>query len=245
MLGWKLFVRAVTLLIENLGDALRVSLLPYGVVIAISVWAAGTYGAGMVPGQEMTSEGAGATLLVSVLNLVATLWIAVAWHRYVLLGERPEGWLPPLRGGAVLAYLGRSVLIGLLVALIIMGVSIPLGLLVVVLPQAALLVGAIGFFIGMIVFYRLAVVLPAGAVDRPMSFGEAMAATRGHTDTVVMLALLTVGFTFLLQVPTLLEGDVGVISAVYQGVVGWIGLMVGVSTLTSLYGHLVEGRPVD
>ena len=78
-----------------------------------------------------------------------------------------------------------------------------------------------------------------------MTFGEAMRETSGHTGTVVVLALLTVGFSLLLQVPTLLDGTGGLVTLVYQVVIGWIGLMLGVGTLTALYGHLVEGRPVD
>ncbi|WP_371155604.1 hypothetical protein [Jannaschia sp. 2305UL9-9] len=250
MLGWKLFVRALTLLLDNLGDALRVSALPYGAVIVLSVWVAGAYPSTLDPqsvtdGMTLSGGAAGATLLTVVLNLVVSLWVAVAWHRYVLLSERPAGWVPPVNGGAMLGYLGRSLLIGLLVGVAIVGISIPLGFLTLALPGGTLLVGAVSLFIGMIVFYRLAVVLPAGAIGRKMTLGEGMEATKGHTETVLVLALLTVGFSLLLQVPAMLDGTVGMISIVYQGVVGWIGLMLGVSTLTALYGHVVEGRPVE
>ncbi|TFL19986.1 hypothetical protein DR046_01165 [Jannaschia formosa] len=78
-----------------------------------------------------------------------------------------------------------------------------------------------------------------------MGFGEAMEATRGHTGTVAALAVITVGFFLLLQLPTAIEGSLGLITIVYQGVVGWIGLLVGVSTLTALYGVVVEGRSVE
>lgn len=250
MLGWKLFLRALTLLIENLGDALRVSALPYAAVIAVSVWVSGAFPSTLepqtiTPGTEISGAAAGATLLMMVVNLIVSLWIAVAWHRYVLLEERPAGWVPPLNGAAMLVYLGRLLLIGLLVGIAIVGVSIPLGFLTLAIPGGTLLVGAVAMFVGMIVFYRLAIVLPAGAVDRSMTFGEALEVTKGQSQTVVVLALLTVGFSLLLQVPTMIEGSVGVITAIYQGVVGWIGLMLGVSTLTALYGHLVEGRPVE
>ena len=251
MLGWKLFARAVTLLIENLGEALRVSAVPYAVVIALTVWIAGAYPEAGESGildagsLEADAAAAGPYLLTAVVNLVASLWIAVAWHRYVLLSERPGGLLPRMHGAAMLGYLGRSILIGLLVALVIFVVSIPLTLLAVVAPPLAALIPVTALFVAMILFYRLSIVLPARAVDRRMTFREALAATEGHSATVVVLALLTVGFSLLLQVPTMLDGSAGIITAVYQGVIGWIGLMIGVSTLTALYGHLVEGRPVD
>ena len=38
MLGWKIFMRAVKLLLDNIGAVLRISLVPYGVVIALSIF---------------------------------------------------------------------------------------------------------------------------------------------------------------------------------------------------------------
>jgi hypothetical protein len=252
MLGWKLFLRAVNLLIENLPEALRVSAVPYGVVILASVWLSGTVGEPGLAPPVAGEEGAGtlpmasaSALMVGILNLVVSLWVAVAWHRYVLLAERPEGWIPAWRGPEMLGYLGRSILIGLIVGVAIVGIAIPLGALSVGVPVLAPLVPVVGGFIGALLFYRLGIVLPARAVGRPMGLGEAMEATRGHTGTVAGLALLTLGFTLILQIPTILDGGAGPVTAVYQGVVGWIGLMVGVSTLTALYGVVVEDRPVD
>ncbi|MGB3406478.1 MAG: hypothetical protein WBA67_03205 [Jannaschia sp.] len=250
MLGWKLFVRALNLLIENLGEALRVSAVPYAVVIALTVWLSsdapdGMTGEDILAGTALSGAQAGSALMLALVNVLISLWIAVAWHRYVLLEEHGTGWIPPFHGNEMLGYFGRSFLIGLLVGVAILGISIPLGVLALAIPGGSLLVGAVALFIGMIVFYRLAIVLPAGAIGRPMTLGEGMEATKGHTETVMVLALLTVGFSLVLQVPALLDGTAGLISAVYQGVVGWIGLMLGVSTLTTLYGYLVEGRSVE
>ena len=270
MLGWKLFTRAATLLIENLSAALRVSLLPYGLATAVGAWllvshpglTQGLALPGATPdtvGQNL--DGAGLLFLGAVVNLVAWLWIAVDWHRFVLLSEDPEGWVPPLHGRAMLGYLGRSILIGLLTVLVILLVSTMAAVLVLPLfgPGGQVFVSAVAFFVAMILFYRLGLVLPARAVDRSMSFAEAMAATRGHSGTVVILALVTAAVTMLLQVPTLLDAPEAVptdgeavpeagglgITFVYQTVVQWIALMLGVGTLTTLYGHLVEGRPVE
>ncbi|WP_167766828.1 hypothetical protein [Jannaschia formosa] len=251
MLGWKLFLRAVTLLIENLGDALRVSAVPYLVLIAATVIVGPPEVDPTLPetGGEEAAIAAMAggvwALPLLVLNLVVTLWVTVAWHRYVLLGETPTGWLPPMRGPEMLGYLWRSILIGLLVGLAIIGITIPLGALAVAIPVLVPLVPVVGLFLGALVFYRLAVSLPARAIGRQMGFGEAMEATRGHTGTVAALAVITVGFFLLLQLPTAIEGSLGLITIVYQGVVGWIGLLVGVSTLTALYGVVVEGRSVE
>lgn len=253
MLGWKLFLRALSLLVENLGAALRLSALPYALVVVASVWAVSSGSSGLPSAMEdpVTGEMVALSLpdlLVALLSLFASLWIAVQWHRYVLLSESPEGWVPPFNGPEVLGYLGRSILIGLLVVLVMLAISTMVAVLVLPLfgTAATGVVGAAALFVAMILFYRLAIVLPAGSIGRKMTLGEAMTITRGHSGTVVVLALLTVGFSFLLQVPTMLDGGgTGPITVVYQLVVQWIALLLGVGTLTALYGHLVEGRPVD
>ena len=63
------------------------------------------------------------TVLISaVISLVAGLWIAVAWHRYVLVIEKP-GVLPVFHGDRILAYFGKGLLAGLilLVPAIVLG----------------------------------------------------------------------------------------------------------------------------
>lgn len=252
MLGWKLFVRAVRLLLDHLDAALKLSLVPYLAVAVATIWLGLSFpewiGRGEFDPADPPPTGfVAGQLAVLLLNTAVTLWIAVGWHRFVLLAEAPNGWLPPLRGPEMLGYFGRSALIGVLIVAVILVVSLMLATLVVPIAPglAGPVIGAGALFVGMILFYRLAMVLPAGAIGRSMGFGEAMRQTSGHTGTVVVLALLTVGFTLLLEVPTLLDGTGGLVTLIYQVVVGWIGLMLGVGVLTALYGHLVEGRPVD
>ena len=252
MLGWKIFVRAVRLLVDHLDAALRLSLVPYLAVAVATVWLGLSFpewiGRGEFDPADPPPAGyVAGQLAVLLLNTVVTLWIAVGWHRFVLLAEAPRGWLPPLRGPEMLAYFGRSALIGVLIVAVILAVSLMLATLVVPIAPgfAGAVIGAGALFVGD------DPVLPAGGRaagrgDRPLDgFGEAMRQTSGHTGTVVILALLTVGFTLLLEVPTVLDGTGGLVTLIYQVTVGWIGLMLGVGTLTALYGHLVEGRPLD
>ena len=100
--------------------------------------------------------------------------------------------------------------------------------------------------IGSYAFFRLSPVLPAIAVGQDMSFGDALAATRDSGATLFGLAGLMILGSLLLQMPTILSGDPGsVISLVYGIVVGWFATMIGVSLLTTVYGHYVEGRAID
>ncbi|WP_308917671.1 hypothetical protein [Jannaschia sp. LMIT008] len=269
MLGWKLFVRALNLLIENLGAALRVSALPYLVLAGLSAWLTSAYPTVTMTGLAtpdqplptdpsqttldpevvaQMAEGSMWMLLLALVNVFFVLWVAVAWHRYVLLGEEPRGVVPPLHGRATVGYLGRSILVGILAVLTAAAVGTMAAVLVLPIIGASgyAIVYAVMLFVAMLVFYRLALVLPATAIDTPMTLQDSLLATRGHSGTVVVLALVTTAFTLALQVPTILDGGgMGPVTFLYQTVVQWIGLMLGVGTLTALYGHLVEGRPVE
>ncbi|MFO6466207.1 hypothetical protein ACK8OR_17595 [Jannaschia sp. KMU-145] len=252
MLGWKLFLRAVNLILDNLGTALRLTALPYGLAAIASIWVATGWPefVGQVtfdPSDPLPGDFATAKLIEFGFVVLAYLWVAVAWHRFVLLGEDGRGWVPPIHGGLMLGYLGRSLLVGIATVAIVAAIATMLSVLL--LPIFGTSVGApisaVALFVAMLSFYRLGVVLPAGAVGKRMTFGEAMRATAGHSGTAVVLALVTVAFSFLLQLPAVIDGGGGLISVIYQLVVQWIGLMFGVGTLTALYGVVVEGRPVD
>ncbi len=252
MLGWKLFLRAINLILDNLGAALRISALPYGIAAAVAIWVAVSWPEyiGVVqfdPEDPPPADFALAKLVELMVALIAYLWVAVGWHRYVLLEEGGYGWVPPFRGDLVLGYLGRSLLVGLAVVVIMLAVATMIIVLLAPIFGAAMqtFAYAVAFFVAMILFYRLGVVLPAGAVGRRMTFGEAMGVTQGHSRTAALLALLTLAFSQLLQLPTSLDGGGGAITVVYQVVVQWIGLMLAVGTLTALYGVVVEKRPVD
>ena len=71
-------------------------------------------------------------------------------------------------------------------------------------------------------------------------------ATRGQTGTILILAVILVAFSIGLQyLASLAFTDPFSLPAiVLNGVVQWFVGMVGVSILTTLYGHFVEGRPL-
>ncbi|MCK0168757.1 hypothetical protein MWU52_14455 [Jannaschia sp. S6380] len=255
MLSWNILKRAVTLIVDNLGAALRLTAVPYGLLAVVSIYFVGTVDLAQLAAFDPVAnpdqvpdlpEGFWSAFLISgLVQLLVYLWIAVAWHRYVLLAEGSDGWVPPPQGGLMLGYLGRSILLGLLILAIAVAISV---LLVPVLPVLAPPIIAI---LAIVVGYRLGLILPAGAIGAPMTMSEAWHATKGHSGTVVLLAVMTWVISFLLQIPALLDGagtgvaGTGVIGVVYGLVVGWMLLMLGVSVLSTLYGHFVEKRPLD
>lgn len=181
-----------------------------------------------------------------VLALVASLWIAVGWHRFVLTGESPRGWLPAWHGSEILSYLGRSIVIGLLIGL---GIAVIGGLAMGVAVAAPGLVGLVAFgLVGLAsyVFFRIGLILPAAALGEKLSLGESWQATRQDDKAILVLALIVMAGQFLITVPAMIDGDSSsVISLIYSIVVNWFATMIGISVLTTLYGYFVEGRSLD
>ncbi|MBO6892171.1 MAG: hypothetical protein JJ866_09540 [Roseibium sp.] len=147
---------------------------------------------------QAANPGAVATfaLLALVFSLVASASISVAWHRFGLLEERP-GAIQLKFGGLEFAFVMRM----LLLALIMVGIWLVVALIHGLLGAPALTgVAAIVVFIFAIpVFFRLSLILPATAVERPISLGEAYSMGEG-LGWYMFLA------TFLLSLPFVLGG---------------------------------------
>lgn len=240
MKGWQIFVHSVRLVLNNLDVALRVSLVLYLVQAAYQVVAIRMLSGGGGPADA--ANGVLALPILGIAAIVASLWIAVAWHRFVLTEEMPRGWLPVWHGPEILGYLGRSLMIGFVVAFALLIAA--LVILVVPILQVLLLPGMV--LAGSYFFFRLGVMLPAGTVGRRMTLSESWTATKDNDGAIIVLAIIMMMGALLLELPSMVSGDpTSVISVVYSVVTGWFATMIGVSVLTTLYGHYVEGRAID
>ena len=94
-----------------------------------------------------------------------------------------------------------------------------------------------------VVSYRLGTSLPAVALDEGGPFMAGWDATRGENGTIAVLALVTVLIVFGSSVIGLyvLIGITPLFVA-WNIVFNWLAMMVGVSVLTTLYGHFIEKR---
>jgi hypothetical protein len=244
MRGWQIFTHSAGLVFRNFEAALRLSWLPYLAHVAAQLYL--LMNPALAQGPMAAAPGDYALLLaLQIAAALGSLWVAVVWHRYVLLEESPEGAVPPFHGGLILGYFGRSLLITLLLVVAFLILAIPAGLLMGALPGALLpmlFVVAAGV---LYVFLRLGVILPAGTVGRRVTLHQAWAATAREGGAIATLALLSVLAVGLLTLPDLIAGGgVSLVSTLYGLAVGWVSTMVGVSLLTSLYGICVEGRSI-
>ncbi|WP_353473493.1 hypothetical protein PVT71_05460 [Salipiger sp. H15] len=247
MKGWRIFLHSLRMVIDNIGTALRVSLVLYLVQVASQI---ATY----LHPTETGPDGMPASplvigvpaLVLAVLAVLASLWIAVAWHRFVLTGEEPRGWLPRWHGGEILGYFGRSILIAFAIFVSLVVAAIPVALIGAAIPALGpvLVFGLVG--LGGYLFFRLGLILPAAAVGERLRLKEAWSATRDDDGAVVTLALVVIAGSLLVELPALIDDSAGsIVNLVYGLVINWFATMIGISVLTSLYGHFIERRPID
>lgn len=237
MQGWRIFVHALSMLGRNWREALRIALVPtaLGAVALLIVESA-------LPQSEMAR---GSTILAGLFSLLiwafVTVWMLVNWHRFILLSEYPSGWLPPLRRGAVGAYLLRVVQI----VLIIIAVLIPLVLLVQIL--GGLNIGLLLIWIGLMTygFFRISPALPAAAIGESLGFRVAWDATRPGAGAIVIIIILSMVATQLVSaIDLLLSASIPGLGFMLSVMLAAALGLLNASILTTLYGHYVDGRPL-
>ncbi len=264
MQGLSMFLHAVRVVFANWLEASKISAVPLcglGLVFGVLMYPEMSTLAALDGTYDPTIPDGFAgyvlrLLIVFVLALVVVLAIAVNWHRFILLEEYPEGWLPPLHFGRVLGYLGRLLL------LMILSMLAALPFAVVILPMAGyfsssvaqdgvsedlfwspafLMFEGVSLIISFAITYvlmRLSIILPSGAVEKPLTLSQAWTATGKAPAAIAVLVAVWMLVQFALSGLPLL-GAVGV--ALFVPAYG-VYSMVSVSILTVLFGVFVEDR---
>lgn len=257
MQGWLIFKHAVLMLWQNKIVALRLAVVPFLIGIAAIVVFVSMF-SDMDLMQEMMFPGSPIgnqpelmpeqmpgffTGLIGflVLSLAFTLWVIVAWHRFILLEEYPEGLIPPFNGNRVLAYFGqilKIMLIGMLLA-------IPIGIVMAFAGQNFVLMIVFGTIVGVVlivVFYRISIILPGSAIGKPVTIREAWDATKGASFAIVVLVVLGGVAQMIVQFVAGFFIVVPVLGFAINLLVSFAIGMINASILTTLYGHYIEGR---
>ena len=240
MLGWQIFTHSVRLVWANRGVALRISAVLYIVSAVFQLWAQ-TSSIGLAEDAVTSGGTAMLQLFVAVLSVIVSLWIAVAWHRYILLEEVPEGFLPQWHGDRMAAYFGRSILIGLIMVGVIAVSAIPLVIGLAGVVGASVM--ALGTIFAVFVFYRLCAVLPSTAMGKPITMKEAWSATEGTTGTIIVLVLcMFIGVLLMIVPAAMLAAISPMLSVVYLLAAQWFFTLFGISIFTTFYGYFIEKR---
>ncbi|MFQ6550890.1 hypothetical protein AAD018_000925 [Aestuariibius insulae] len=251
-MAWKIFVHALKMLNGSRDMVLRLAIPLIIVTIATPYVVASATSLSLEQVLETqndfnstvrsgAAEGLGVISLAGIVQLIVTLWLAVAWHRYVLLAgnsQTSEGKAP---AGRILAYFGWSILIG-----IVLVVFVGLGVLLAGAlppPLPALVVAATVVF-AIAAFYRLSVILPAAAIGQAEGLVATWERTSGTTLTMIFLAALSAIFLFVVALPFAFLAELLPIAVqpFLLAVPNILITLIGISILTTLYGHYVEGR---
>ncbi|MCA0205865.1 MAG: hypothetical protein LCH92_16080 [Proteobacteria bacterium] len=249
MQGLAIFIHAVRMVIGNFGQTLRIGGVALAVMVALTL------------SQEVGSRADGtlsaAAFLLSLALMIVGLWVAVAWHRFILIEETPGTMLPAWNGAAIWAYFRASFKLGLVLALLIIPLMLIVALAIFPMMGAradaaspGLAVGMLAFVVTLLpaayVFYRLSPVLPGAATDRPMTLREAWYQTATGGWTFVTLALTTLVAGWALDAPVLALAQISLpLALIWSAVAQWLAFLVGASILTTLYGHYIEKRELN
>jgi len=245
-MGWDIVRHSFAMLFRNLPNALRISLGPLAIALlgaALVISSLGVSAAQIafdMARGTLSPQVALAVILLTALFVVVSAWIAVSWHRFILLEEYP-GLLPALAGRPIGAYLGRTVILALVMIVAMLPALVILGLLTALFGPGLLSILGIGLALYFsFVWLRVGLVLPATAVGKPLGVGESWRVTAPHANAILGAGALMI----------VLNSGIGLVSAllplslslVLDVIVSWITLMIGTSLLTTLYGVIVEER---
>lgn len=250
MKGVQIFSHSLRQVTANLPAALRIS----GVLYVAQFVVALMFGDAMMS-RGMGGMGGGGfgfgVIVVLLAALITGVWIAVAWHRFVLLAEDSVAVVPPLMADRMTAYFLRSLLLGVL--LIVAGAILGAVVGSVAMALAMSGVGLLGFllmallvqlpliFVGL----RIGLTLPGSALGTEHSFLAGWEATRSDWRTILELSLIMALALWVINlIGVYVFGGYGIGAQIWQFITGWPVMMVGLSILTTLYGHYIEGRPL-
>lgn len=256
MKGVQIFLHSVRQVVANMQPALQVSAVPY-VLQALLAFA--ILGPQVLTGQRTTFEVGEMTggqlwqmLAFVPIIVVPMIWVAVAWHRFVLKGEMPHGLVPAFNAGRIWGYFLRSlaiicVMLPLLIALGLVGGLVSSSFLT---PDGSNLAAAASMFLIFVfpitaVSYRFSTALPATALEKAGEFWAGWDATKGEFATISVMTLISTAAFFLVSEAGIrLFGGSAPLAFIWEFVWGWFSMMIGLSILTTLYGHYIEGRPL-
>ncbi|MEO1640780.1 MAG: hypothetical protein AAFU41_16180 [Pseudomonadota bacterium] len=235
---------AFSMIFGNFGQALRVSVGPFLILAGVFV----------VAGQFLRSVPSGGPglammwLLLGTGALIVFSWIAVAWHRFILL-EEYSGLLPRFEMPAIGPYVQTTFLL-FLVLLVCM-----LPLIFIGAPLAQVLGGGgtsiIGFVVGILTLYllfRFGMTLPGTAIGKPITFRESWAATKKESPTLwgvaAILTVMNIVIEMWSSIPLAPTLGNQIFQLVFAVGLNWLTMMLSVCVLTTFYGHLIEKRPL-
>lgn len=258
-MAFQIVLHAFNTVFGNIVDALRVSVVPTILFCVIAFGVFVLFGPSypelslLMRGQDQAIvDGVSAdaalrfSLIIFVLMFVLIFffaWIAVAWHRFVLLEEYPQT-VPQFRDRPIAAYAGKSFGIALIAVLIALVAVIVGGIVAAI--AGPMIIAVVNFGTAVLLSYvwlRFAISLPGTAVDKPMTLRQAWAISKPLDTQLIGISLILMAIGFVSGIVlSPIYSVMPIVAVALDLIVNWVIMMLGISILTTLYGHLVEGR---
>ncbi|PYG26569.1 hypothetical protein C8N36_12146 [Pelagimonas varians] len=251
MKGMLIFKHAMSMVLRNWREAVQIGLVPMFILFGFLVAIVGPEIFGFVQHVDPfgTEEVPSNALLAPIFwvfgaIILCAIWVFVGWHRFILLGIYPKGWIPRPYLRAVLAYLARIFMLLLIGCFLLVLLTI-LSAALLTMPGTGNMV-IFGFYaIILIVFTRLSPILPAAAIGKNLKLVQALAATKGaNVDFLIVIGLCASVVVALALGVGLVERLVGGISVLLLIPANLFLTLLAVSIVTTIYGHYVEKRPL-
>lgn len=242
MKAFQIIRHALLQVIGNFRQALMLSVMPVaGQCLLVIV------GFMMLTGRHGGSVGTPLIVLMILGFAICGVWLAVRWHRFVLLDERAHPLSPP-PAAAMWRYVGFALIVPLaalpllLVTFLFMAAGVNLGL---GLPAVIILVILMFLTSGLMLI--LGTALPGAAIGAPHPIRAAWNGMKPAAGVVFLLLIAGSVANWLGQYGFALLQRSGLPLSVYLGInlaFYWLSTLFGLSLLTTLWGHFVEGRPL-
>ncbi|HBM90110.1 MAG TPA: hypothetical protein DD437_16300 [Rhodobiaceae bacterium] len=179
---------------------------------------------------------------VTLLGLFLWPIIAVAWHRFILLGETSSSALYFKFGRREARFMLTSIFLSLLVVPGVLVMIVGAG---TALSAFAIPVGLVLMVAGLAYALRLSLLLPAVATDAAVDARAILDATQdnvlrifgAHTLNILALLAVAIGFSILIGIVALVMGPV--IGIIGGAVLGVFAQIISVAILSVMYRDLV------
>lgn len=253
MLGLKLISQAIRMLAGNIWVTVQITMLPlaigYGLALGANYLLFGPEFYQIMTGAQMPVQADQKLFLGLFISLIIIVpvfcWSAVAWHRYVLLKEPPTSVLPKIHWPGIRSYFWNGVKIAFVVFLTLLPIFLLFYLfrdLILSNPFASpfmlILIMLVLFLFGLPAVLRMALVLPAAAIAKPLSLKGAWTATKGYFPALIIVTLM---FAVLNWVTGQFSGP-GWVNMALFAFSNWLRYALGVSVVTALYSTCIEKR---
>ena len=251
-----ILAHALRMLVFEVATTIRVVLpallLVFGCSIAIAFFAPDTVAMMQSPVGENTPPRVGSALsflIFGTIGLLGYALMAILWHRHVLLNgaENPQELRPAPR--IFWTYIWRAIIVACLQLVAAVPITLAMGFmgapfdLTSPTSLPATFIGLLGSIVFVWIALRLSLVLPAAAIGYAMGVPRSWEITNPVTNQLWGVALLLTGLNMCVYaLATVVLPDAGTITVVAQTLIFVVEGLVFVSALTTLYGHLVEGR---